>query len=290
MMLWRRLAALAILLSLPCAKAPRLWRALPSQDDLLDMLDVAKFALNSHGGNLVTRTAATCDTGAVTRACSGAPPPGTSPEEVCHNACFLAMVACADDPKFVATVTTGPGNQGTISNLLQEQRWCAAGSGEAGDGVCNMLDLHNYAPDLDMKDETAVAMILFHCDSPLAKELFDCVDDPALASLRPRIRLSQSYCSYPTTASCMTQFAQVSTDLNGICCRPDKSDCTGTEMPAVCSLECSTVVTPFLAHCSKWQQSLFQAGGISAQAAQQALSSLQNFASRCPAPLLPAND
>ena len=93
------------------------------------------------------------------------------------------MLECASDPMFTKMV-----GKDTGAELETMGSMCEAGRGKAGDGTCNLLEITQYQQQLHGREPG--------CDSPLVKELFDCVDNPLLKKDRAKILELRADCQH----------------------------------------------------------------------------------------------
>lgn len=129
---------------------------------------------------------AVCDIKAMEQTCARHAPnkkDDKDPTKLCHNPCVDAMTKCASDPKFEKMV-----GKSTAAQMQTLSSMCASGTGHAGDGTCNVLEIPHYAEELHGRKPD--------CNSDLEKEMFDCVDNPLLKKERQKILTVRAECQH----------------------------------------------------------------------------------------------
>jgi hypothetical protein len=124
---------------------------------------------------------AACDIGKMIALCQGVTPSETDLSALCNAPCTRAMIACADDPEVAGRVDAAEiAALRSAKNNCAENAHAASGEGPApGDGACDltlMATLCDGLTDVGTQDTANL------CSDPCAKEMVDCIDDPALVS------------------------------------------------------------------------------------------------------------
>ena len=133
------------------------------------------------GGSPATPAVAACDIDRMITLCQGVIPSETDLSALCGAPCTRAMIACADDPEVVRRVDAAEiAALRSTKNSCAENAHAATGEGPApGDGVCDLTLMTTLCDGRTAVGPQDTAGL---CADPCAKEMVDCIDDPALVS------------------------------------------------------------------------------------------------------------
>lgn len=135
----------------------------------------------SGGSPDATPTPAECDIDKMVTLCQGVTPSETDLAALCAAPCTRAMIACADDPQVASLVDANEiaAMRGAKSSCAEAAHAASGADAAPGDGACDLTLLASLCDGrADLGTQDAAGM----CADPCAKEMLDCIDDPAVVS------------------------------------------------------------------------------------------------------------
>lgn len=164
------------------------------------------------------------------------------PAQMCKSKLVQELMDCIDNPLLAKQA----------ADLRKLKLLCtagASGTGKAGDGVCNMMDLMKLGSDKDKNPNSQTS-----CDDKLMLEAFDCINNPVLADSRSEVLKYQRMCQKPNSKYCVPMIGKIGVWFNkgGICCPPGGRCNYVKEVdgpPQTCTKACAKSFIPFVTKC-----------------------------------------